>query len=128
MCSTLFLRAVGRGGIVIHKDIISGPLNYLEQNGYLKFWSNLFGEMLGAGGGLVAFQSLSSIKKSTSPLNFQLIGPFCKFLRQLHLYEVPCSKKNNKKQQKTGNTLFPHPSLLRQPYYAAYDTLYARRA
>ena len=41
---------------------------------------------------LVAFQSLSTIKKGTSHSNFQLNEPF---LRQLLLYEVPCSKGKN---------------------------------
>jgi hypothetical protein len=36
-----------------------------------KFWLDVFGEKLGVRGGLIALQSLSTIKKGTSPLNFQ---------------------------------------------------------
>jgi hypothetical protein len=35
------------------------------------------------GGGLIALQSLSTIKKGTSPLNFQSNESFLKFLRQI---------------------------------------------
>jgi hypothetical protein len=57
-------------------------LAYAEQNGYLKI---LIGCVLGndgRGGGLGALQLLSTIKKGTSPLNFQLNEPVLKFLRQ----------------------------------------------
>jgi hypothetical protein len=47
-----------------------------------KFWLHVFGEIVGVRGGLVALQLLSSIKKSTSPFNFQSSEPFLKFLRQ----------------------------------------------
>ena len=64
-------------------DIISGPLNYFEQNGYLKILIGYVWENVGRGRVLVAFQSLSTIKKGTSHSNFQLNEPFSKFLRQL---------------------------------------------
>jgi hypothetical protein len=50
-----------------------------------KFWLDVFGEKVGVKGGLVALQSLSTIKKGTSPLNFQSNEPFLKFLRQRFL-------------------------------------------
>ena len=40
----------------------------------------MFGETVGVGGGLVARQSLPTIRKWTSPFNFQLNEPFLKFL------------------------------------------------
>ena len=48
----------------------------------------MFGEKLSVRWGLVAFQSLSTIKKGTSPLNFQSNAPFFKFLRQRFLYNL----------------------------------------
>ena len=38
--------------------------------------------MVGVGGGLIALQSLSIIKKGTNPFNSQLNEPYSKFLRQ----------------------------------------------
>ena len=58
-----------RRGVIL-KDIISGPFNYVEQHGYLKFWLNVFGQIVGVGGGLVALELLSTIKKDKSPCNF----------------------------------------------------------
>ena len=73
----------GGGGIVILKDVIYGPFNYVEQNGKIsKFWSDVFGKMMGVRGRLVALQTISTIKKGTSPFNFQSNGSFSKFLRQ----------------------------------------------
>jgi len=68
--------------VFILKDIISGHFNYVEQNGYLKIELDEFGGLVTQGEGLVALQSLSSIKKSTSPFNFQLNEHFSKFLQQ----------------------------------------------
>jgi hypothetical protein len=73
------------GGGVILKDPTTGIFNHVEQNGYLKIWLDLFGEKVGVRGGVVALQSLSIIKKGTSPLNFQSNEPFLKFLRQSFL-------------------------------------------
>ena len=65
------------------KHIFYLKINYAEQNGYLKM---LIGCISGndgrGGGGLVALQLLSTIKKGTSPLNFQSNEPVLKFLRQ----------------------------------------------
>ena len=47
-----------------------------------KFWLDVFGEIMGLGGGLVALQSLLTIRMGASPFNFQLIELFSKFLRQ----------------------------------------------
>jgi hypothetical protein len=55
----------------------------------LKFWLDVFGEMVGMEGVLAAFQSLWTIKKGTSYSNFQSNEPFSKFLRQLLRYELP---------------------------------------
>ena len=41
----------GAGGAAILGDIISGPSNYVEQNSYLKVLLDVFGEIVGAGGG-----------------------------------------------------------------------------
>ena len=66
------LRAVGGGGVVIFKYIISRAFNYVEQNGYFRI---LIGCVLGKGvrgrgGGLFALQSLFTIKKYTSCFNY----------------------------------------------------------
>jgi hypothetical protein len=65
-----------------------------------KFILDVYGEMVGVEGVLVAFQSPSAIKKGTSPSNFQSNEPLSKFLRQLLRYEVPWSqtKKERKKE------------------------------
>ena len=47
-----------------------------------KFWLDVFGEMVGVVGGLVAFQTLSTIKKGTSLFNSQSNELFSKFLRK----------------------------------------------
>ena len=44
-----------------------------------KFWLDVLGEMVGVEGVLVAFQSLSTIKKGTSHFNFQSNEPFWSF-------------------------------------------------
>ena len=64
---------------------------------YWRFLLEVFGEMVGVGGVLVAFQSLPTIKKDISPFNFQLNEPFLKFLRQPLQYEAPWSKTKKKK-------------------------------
>ena len=65
------------------KDIFYPKINYAEQNDYLKI---LIGRIWGndgrGGAWLVALQSLSTIKKGTSPLNFQSNEPVLKFLPQ----------------------------------------------
>ena len=58
-------------GVVILKDIISGPFNYAEQNGYLEILIGCVGEKVSVWGGLIILQSLSTIKKGTSLFNFQ---------------------------------------------------------
>ena len=70
------------GGDVIPKYIISGPFNYVEQNGYLEILIGCVWETVGEGGGLVALQSLSIIKKGTGPFNFQSNELLLKLLRQ----------------------------------------------
>jgi hypothetical protein len=62
----------GSEGAIILKDLIFRTFNYVEQHEYLKIligcvWKN--GERERA---LVAIQTLSTIKKGTSPFNFQL--------------------------------------------------------
>ena len=52
--------------------------------------------MIVLGGGYLLFQSLSTIKKGTSPLNFKSNELFLKSLRQFLLYVVSWSKKNKK--------------------------------
>ena len=71
------------GGSVLIKGIISWTLNCMEKMAISKFRLDVFGEMVGVEGVLVAFQSLSTIKKSTSHSNFQSNELFSKFLRQL---------------------------------------------
>jgi hypothetical protein len=70
--------------------------------------------MVGVRGGLVALQSLLTIKKGISPFNFQSKELFLKFLQQLLRFEVPLSKEKKKK-------FCQHRSLLRQRDCAAYD-------
>ena len=79
-----------------------------------KFWLDVSGGMMGVGG-LVALQSLSTIKKGTSHFNVQSNEPFSKFLLKLLRYEVPGYGEKY--------TLCPHRSLLRQRYCAAYDKI-----
>ena len=62
------------------KDIFYFEINYAEQNGYLKILIGCVWGNDGRGGGLVALQSLLTIKKGTSPLNFQSNEPCLKFL------------------------------------------------
>jgi hypothetical protein len=65
------------------KHIFSLEINYAEQNGYLEILIGCDGGMMYLGeGGLIALQSLSTIKKGTSPLNFQSTEPVLKFQRQ----------------------------------------------
>jgi hypothetical protein len=60
---------------------------------FSKFWLDVFGEMVGVEGVLVAFESLLTIKKGTCHSNFQSNEPFSKFLWHLLQYEVPWSKE-----------------------------------
>ena len=106
----------GLWGSVLLKNIISIlKSTTLNKMAISKFWLDVFGEMVGVEEVLVAFQSLSTIKKGTSHSNFQSNEPFSKFLRQLLRYEVPWYGK------KINNTLCQHRSLLRQRDCAAYD-------
>ena len=84
------------------KYIFYLEINYAEQNGYLKIltgcvWGN------DGRGGLVALQSLSTIKKGTSHSNFQLNEPFSKFLRRLLRYALPGYGEKTKKKKQTTN-------------------------
>jgi hypothetical protein len=76
--NTFYINLIFPGGCHPQRPIIR-PLNYVEQNPYLKI---LIGFMWGNGGrerGLVALQSLSTIKKGTSPFNFKSNESFLKF-------------------------------------------------
>ena len=64
------------------KDIICRTFNYGEQNGYLKILIRCVWRNGGCGRGLVALQSLLTIKKGTNPFNVQSNELFSKFLRQ----------------------------------------------
>ena len=70
----------GGGGVVILKDIISKLLNCFKENGYFKILIGCVWENGGRGRGLVALQSLLTIRRGTSSLNFQSNEPFLKFL------------------------------------------------
>ena len=86
-----------------------------------KFWLNVFGGMVGAGGGgcvLAVLQWLSIIKKGISPFNFKSNEFFSKFLQQILWYKVLWSK-TTKNNNNNNNTLRQHCSLLRQRYCAA---------
>jgi hypothetical protein len=74
------------------KHIFYLEINYAEQNGYLKILIGCVWGYDGCGGGLVALQLLSTIKKGTRALNFQSNEPLLKFLRRPFPYEVPFSK------------------------------------
>ena len=61
----------GEGEFVIQRDIVSGAFQlrwtkWLSQ----KLWLDVFGDTVGAGGWLFAFQSLSTVKKGSSPFTF----------------------------------------------------------
>ena len=43
----------------------------LNKMAILKFWLDVFGELMGLGGGLFALQSLAAIKEGTGTFNFQ---------------------------------------------------------
>ena len=47
-----------------------------------KIWLDVFGEMMGVGGGLIPLQSLSKIQNGTGSFNFQSKELLSKFLRQ----------------------------------------------
>ena len=74
-------------------------INYAEQNGYLKI---LIGCVWGndGRGGLVALQSLSTIKNGTSPLNSQSNEPF---------FEVSTTTPSLKPYMAPGHNLKPLP-------------------
>jgi hypothetical protein len=55
------MRAVG---VVILKNILSRTLNYVEKITILKFRLDMSWEMEGVKGGLVALQSLSTLKRA----------------------------------------------------------------
>jgi hypothetical protein len=57
-----------------------------------KFWLDVFGELKGVRGELVALQSFSTIKKGTSPFNFPLNKPFYNLLQLLRYkgWEAGC--------------------------------------
>ena len=62
--------------VLILKDLISGTLNDLEQNIYLKILIGCVWENSRRKRGVSCPPSLSTIEKSTSPLNFQTNVPF----------------------------------------------------
>ena len=67
---------------------------HAEQNGYLKILIGCVWRNDGrGGGGLVALQSLSTIKKGTRTIDFQSNEPPLKFLRRPLPYKVPLGKK-----------------------------------
>ena len=72
----------GLWGVIVLKDNFPDLSTALDKMAISKFWLPVFEEMMGVGGGLVALQSLSTIKKSTSPFNFQSNELFYKFMRQ----------------------------------------------
>ena len=68
---------------VLLKNIFSiWKCTTLNKMAISRFWNDVFEGMMGVGGGLVAIQSLSTVKKGTNPLNFQSNETFLKFLRQ----------------------------------------------
>ena len=71
----------GSRGVFILKDLVSRTFNYVNKMAISKFSFEVFGEKVGVRGGLVSLHSLSTIKKGTSPLNFQSNERFLKFLR-----------------------------------------------
>ena len=63
---------LGFWGSVLVKNIFSiGKSTTLNKMAVSKFLLDVFGEKVSVRGGLVALKSLSTIKKGTSPLNFQ---------------------------------------------------------
>ena len=71
------------GGVDIPKGIVTGVFKYAEQNSHLKILIGcVWGNDGRRGRGLVALQSLSTIKKGTSPSNFQSNEPLLKSLRR----------------------------------------------
>ena len=74
------------------KHIFHLEINYAEQNGFLKILIGCIWGNDGRGGGLVALQSFSTIKKGTRTLDFQSNEPPLKLLRRPLSYEVPLGK------------------------------------
>ena len=68
----------GCRGVVILKRIIFELFNYVEQDGHLKISIGCFWVYSGSGRGLVALQSLLTVKKGTNPSNFQSNESFLK--------------------------------------------------
>ena len=64
----------------------------LSKMAFLKFCLDVFGELVGVEGVLVAFQSLLTLKKGTRTLDFQSNESPMKFLRRPLPYEVPLGK------------------------------------
>ena len=88
-----------------------------------KFWLNGLGNG-GCGRGLVALQSLLTIKKGISPFNFQSNVPFLNFLRELFLYEVPWFLLKNTLCQHRSNTTSDYQSKELPPKFIRWPFLY----
>ena len=74
----------GLWGVVILRDIISKLFNYVEHNSCLKIFIKSVRENNGCGGrGVFALLPFLTVRKATSPLNFQSNESFLIFLRQL---------------------------------------------
>ena len=58
------------------------PFNYSEKMAISKFWLDLFGDIVGVKEGLVALQSLLTIKKASSPFSFKSNELFLMLLQQ----------------------------------------------
>ena len=70
----------GLTGSVLLKNIFSiWKSTTLNKMAISEFWLDVFGEMMGVGGGLVALQSLSTIKEGTSPLICNRMSLFWSF-------------------------------------------------
>ena len=63
--------------------MIFSTFNYVEEMAISKFWLDVSEEMVGVGEGLVTLQSLSTIEKNASPLNFYSNELFSKLPSQL---------------------------------------------
>ena len=89
-----------------------------------KFWLDVFGEIVGLGGGLVALQLLSTLIKGNCPFGIP-IESFSKFMWQFLWYDVLWSTNPPPLLSATkmiiNNTLWPRRSLVGHHYCAAYD-------
>ena len=98
--------------VVILEEIISGPFNYVEQNGCLKILIGCVWGNDGRGRGLVALQLLLTIKRAI-PLSISNRMSPCRSFYGSSFY-TKCPGLRQKKKKLKNKKLYQRRSLLRQ--------------